>query len=249
VSATWVLKADGSGWAWGDVFGEPPAHVPAVRVEWIPPGTIGIFQRSNTICLLSQGRDLQCSRNWEPSTTYTPTPALADVARVGMGTAFEPYFGVMSENPSASVNYAVTGNGELWRFEATQPDVFGPATDSGTGIITASAGWKQRCAVKTDGSVWCEGQGFLGDGMDAYETPQPTRAVSLPLAAVDVVAGRDTCATLSRARQRCHTARGRERPHLRAQVGCDDLVLGQRRLRSARQQPGRERHAGPDARM
>ncbi len=103
-----------------------------------------------------------------------------------------------SEDPSASRNYAVTADGNLWRLSETQLDTFGSAADFGDGIVTASSGWQHDCAVKTSGSVWCEGQGYLGDGMDAYSTPQPPVPVSLPLAAVDVAAANGlTCATLS----------------------------------------------------
>lgn len=70
---------------------------------------------------------------------------------------------------------------------------------SGGGVLRASMASRQACAVRSDGSVWCWGDGGLGDGVTSSSSATPVRVTGLPDPATDLIvdiAGRNegTCA-------------------------------------------------------
>jgi len=213
VSATWVLKPDKTAWYWG--YGRPtdlpPAQLAAAPWTWFPPDTTALFMRSDNVCILSTGGDLRCETGPAyPSCSYSTsgpyvctsgapnvqTTPLAGVARVKAGLSINGNLSDPVAAPNGSFTLAVKNDGTLWGVGYTDdPSSVKEQTDLGTDVLTASAGWLQRCAVKTGGAVWCWGRGFLGDGMDEHPSggpEQPPAPVSLPSAAVDVVASFDS---------------------------------------------------------
>jgi hypothetical protein len=212
VNTTWVLKPDNSAWYWG--YGWPgqsiPSDLPAAAWPSLPPDTTELRMRSNIVCALSSNGDLRCQAG--PSLgccSYTAsgqfacscgkpnaqTTALAGVVRVKMGVSSNGNLNDPVAQPDVATNFAITTDSTLWEVWYTEDDpgrsTFSQVTALGNDVLTASAGWLQRCAVKTDGTVWCWGRGYLGDGTDAYpstDPEQPPVSVTLPLPAVDVVA-------------------------------------------------------------
>jgi hypothetical protein len=50
-------------------------------------------------------------------------------------------------------------------------------------------GWTPACAVRDDGSLWCWGSGFLGDGTQVFSRPQPGPVPALGKTVAQVVCG------------------------------------------------------------
>jgi hypothetical protein len=167
-SFTMVTKADGSIWATGS---EPRP------LTWLPTAGWKKMVRSNVVCVLSDAGEARCG-----DLSLGRANVISGVTFLGMAlSTFETTF-------DSNSNYAIRADGSVLRFA---PEL-GPGVDvpeMGRDAISLEGSPGRLCAVKQDGSLWCMGVGYLGDGTDEYFTDEPPHQVYLEQPALSSVAG------------------------------------------------------------
>jgi hypothetical protein len=199
---TWLRTVDGAFWTIGSGGGGPnallPPNVPPMpkpfRQVGVLPNTMDIDVRlgSSAYCFTSSTHDLRCADGL-PLPNITPVP---DVQQIALAPLVGP----------GTVTVVLKGDGTVWNLAELTNQLTTQVDGLAADVTAVAAGYGWRCARRQDGSVWCWGYGYLGDGHPAYDAsnPQPPLNVRLPMPATAIGAGfAATCALLSDASVWC----------------------------------------------
>jgi alpha-tubulin suppressor-like RCC1 family protein len=219
-SHTCALEADGSVWCWGlnqqGEIGDGTQTVPG------KPTPVQVTALGTSVVQLAAGTFHTCARKGDGTLWCWGDNSGGEL---GDGTAVEKHSPVQVTalgtsvvevwaSPDASRTCARKGDGTLWCWGTNSEGEIGDGTVCpppypcgksspvqlvafGTSVVQVSLGELYGCARKGDGTLWCWGNGYLGDGTDS-SLPSPVEVVALGTSVVEVATGQfHTCARKS----------------------------------------------------
>jgi alpha-tubulin suppressor-like RCC1 family protein len=160
-----ILKQDGSLRCWG-TLGAQLARTPVARPEW-GTGVTELVSRGVVDCARRNAAGVSCGVD-----APREVPALdgANVLAMGVSLSRQERLIVCASGIQGTVLCGRLG----------APEAFAPEPVDGVGNVNALAvGETLACGRAVDGSLWCWGHGYMGDGMAARTASTAVRVTAL----------------------------------------------------------------------